>query len=109
MEYKAAKDIVNVGDYEGILRCSVQTVTLEGKEKKNFSVWPVKASDKEVEKQSRSKCPILNQEFGCQDFINLNSGKSVMSSKLEAEERHVNTKVSMLMYCHAFWYFFQTC
>lgn len=34
MEYKAAKDIVNVGDYEGILRCSVQPVTLEDKEKK---------------------------------------------------------------------------
>lgn len=36
MEYKAAKDTVNVGDYEGILRCSVQPVTLEVKEKKKL-------------------------------------------------------------------------
>lgn len=72
------------------------------KKKKNFSVRPVKATDKEVGNQSRSKWTILHQEFGCQDLINLNSGKTVMSSKLETEEWHVDTKVSMLMHCHAF-------
>lgn len=57
------------------LHCSMQLVELGSKKKKFFNTRHVKFSDKEEANHSRPKRLTLNQEFGCQDLINLYYGK----------------------------------